>query len=339
MQLQHDLPHLRLLQQEGGELLGEDVVGGHRVPGLGAPLILGVAGRRDLAEVALRHVADLVVVVEDHPAMAGDAKVLEQHVPREDVGSRQLLDGVAVLLQREPGLLLVRLVQIEVERDHLALGVEVLDHQLVVGDGEGRRRHRFELGKELGRDAIQRKLEVGELLGIGHAANPIVLFDQPILLFDLLVAHLLGRGELVLDHLEHHIVGGEGKHAHHHPLDAGRDDELIPTLRQMVAVVAIELGLAVLLAADGVVDLVIGLVGHDLAQEGDKQRRHGGIDHKVGAGEAKDDGGEIRLEDDGIHIDALASAEQGQDKGEDLILYPDQPHQIGPLVAVEHLFQ
>ncbi len=107
----------------------------------------------------------------------------------------------------------------------------------------------------------------------------------------------------------------------------------------MVAVVAIELGLAVLLAADGVVDLVIGLVGHDLAQEGDKQRRFAGINHKVGAGEAKHDGGEIRLKDDGVDIDAMAGAEQGQDKGEDLIPGPDQPHQIGPLVAVEHLFE
>lgn len=103
--------------------------------------------------------------------------------------------------------------------------------------------------------------------------------------------------------------------------------------------VAVELGLAVLLAADGVVDLVIRLVGHDLAQESDKQLRFAGIDHKVGADEAKHDGGEIRLEDDGVYIDAVAGAEQVQDKGEDLILDPDQPHQIGPLVAVEHLFQ
>ncbi len=190
--------------------------------------------------------------------------------------------------------------------------------------------HRFELGKELGRDAVQRKLEVGELLGIGHPANPIVLFYQPVFRLHLLVAHILGGCELVFYHLEHHIVGGEGEHAHHHPLDAGGDDELIPTLGQMVAVVAIELGLAVLLAADGVVDLVIGLVGHDLAQEGDKQRRFAGIDHKVGAGETKDDGGEIRLEDNCIYIDAVAGAEQGQDKREHLISGTDQPHQIGP---------
>ena len=100
MHLHHDRPHLGLLQQEGGELLGEDVVRGHRIPGLGAPLVLGIARRRDLAEVALRHVADLVVVVEHHPTVAGHAEVLEQHVAGEDVGRRQLLDGVAVLLQR-----------------------------------------------------------------------------------------------------------------------------------------------------------------------------------------------------------------------------------------------
>ncbi len=339
MQLQHDLAHLRLLQQEGGELLGEDVVGGHRIPGLGAPLVLGVARWRDLAEVALRHIADLVVVVEHHPAVAGDAEVLEQHVPREDVGCRQLLDGVAVLLQREPGLLLVRLVQIEVERDHLALGVEVLDHQLVGGDGERRGGHLLELGQQLRRDAIEGKLEVGELLGIGHSPHPVVLLYQPVLRLHLLVAHVLGGGELVFYHLEHHVVGGESEHAHHHSLDARRDDELLAALGQMVLIVAVELCLAVLLAADGVVDLVVRLVGHDLAQEGDEQCRHRGIDHEIGAGEAKHDGGEIRLEDDGIHIDALAGAEQGQDEGKDLLPCPDQPHQIGPLVAVEDLSQ
>ena len=80
-------------------------------------------------------------------------------------------------------------------------------------------------------------------------------------------------------------------------------------------------------------------MGHDLAQKHHKQRRHRGVDHKVGAGETKHDGGQLRLEDDGIHVDALAGAEQGQDKGEDLPLHPNKPHQIGPLVAVEHLFQ
>ncbi|MNS25618.1 hypothetical protein D3C72_575160 [compost metagenome] len=339
MHLHHDLPHLGLLQQEGGELLGEDVVRGHRIPGLGAPLVLRVAWRRDLAEVALRHVADLVVVIEHHPAVAGHAEVLEQHVAGEDVGRRQLADGVAVLLQGEPGLLLVRLIQIEVQRDHLALCVEVLDHQLVGGDGERRGGHRLELGQQFGGDAVQRKLEVGELLGVGHAAHPVVLFHQPVFRLHLLVAHILGRGELVLDHLEHHIVGGEGEHAHHHPLDAGGDDELLPALGQVLLVVAIELGLAVLLAADGVVDLVVRLAGHDLAQEQHEQGRHRGIDHEVGAGEAEYDGGQFRLEDDGVHIDALAGAEQRQDEGMHLAFHPNEPHQIGPLVAVEHLLE
>ena len=215
----------------------------------------------------------------------------------------------------------------------------MLDDQLVGGDGERRGGYRLELGQELGGDPLEGKLEVGELLGIGHAAHPIVLFHQPVFRLDLLVAHILGGGELVLDHLEHHVVGGEGEHAHHHPLDAGGDDELLPALGQVLLIVAIELGLAVFLAADGVVDLVIGLAGHDLAQEQHEQRRHRGIDHEVGAGEAECDGGELRLEDDGIHIDALAGAEQRQDEGVHLALYPDKPHQIGTLVAVEHLLE
>jgi hypothetical protein len=60
-----------------------------------------------VAEVGFGQETDLVVVVEHHPPVAGDAEVLQQHVAGEDVGRRQLLDRQAVILQRLAHLRLV----------------------------------------------------------------------------------------------------------------------------------------------------------------------------------------------------------------------------------------
>jgi len=67
---QEELAQARVAEQEGRELLGEDVVAQDAVPGLGCQLRLGVRRRRDAAEVDVAQVLDLVVVVEDDPAVS-----------------------------------------------------------------------------------------------------------------------------------------------------------------------------------------------------------------------------------------------------------------------------
>ena len=92
-----DLANRRVAEQERREGLGEDVLRADPVPDLARHLVFLVARLGHLAEGALGQVLDLVVVVEDDLAVAGDAEVLPQHVAGEDVGAHQVLDRVAVL--------------------------------------------------------------------------------------------------------------------------------------------------------------------------------------------------------------------------------------------------
>src|SRR5690606_42131802 len=48
----------------------------------------------------LGQVTDFVVVIEHHATVAGDAEVLQQHVAGKYVGSGQLLDRHAVVVER-----------------------------------------------------------------------------------------------------------------------------------------------------------------------------------------------------------------------------------------------
>ena len=131
---------LRLTEQEGAPLLGENVVSRHRVPRLAAHLHLLVGRGRDATEVAVGQVLDLVVVVEHHAPVAGHAKIFPQHVAGEDVRAGHLADGVAVLAHGLVDRLVAGGFQIQVERRHPALDVAVVDDDvvaLVVDDGRG----------------------------------------------------------------------------------------------------------------------------------------------------------------------------------------------------------
>ncbi|MNE81975.1 hypothetical protein D3C80_1786600 [compost metagenome] len=63
--------------------------------------------------------------------MAGNAKVLQQHVAGEDVGRRQLFDRQPVVLQRFAHLGGVGVLQIQVQRGHPALGPAVADQHRI----------------------------------------------------------------------------------------------------------------------------------------------------------------------------------------------------------------
>ena len=91
-----DLAQHRRGQEEGGEFFREDVVPGHRIPDLARHFGLEIRRRRDRPEIAVGHVFDFVVVVEDDAAVAGHAEVLPQHVAGEDVGLGEFADGAAV---------------------------------------------------------------------------------------------------------------------------------------------------------------------------------------------------------------------------------------------------
>ena len=134
-----------------------------------------------MAEVGFGEKADFVVVVEHHAAVAGDAKVLQQHVAGEDIRRRQLLDRQAVILQCFAHLGGVGVVEVEVERGHASLGPAVADEHGVALHFDGTGGDFQQLGQALGLELAQGEAEVGELLGVGHAPYPVDAFHQAVL--------------------------------------------------------------------------------------------------------------------------------------------------------------
>jgi len=81
-------------------LLREYVARSVMKPRLGAGFLLIGTGLRQVAKVAVGHEADLIVVVEDHAPMVGDAEILEQQIAREDVAGGEVAKRVAVVEDR-----------------------------------------------------------------------------------------------------------------------------------------------------------------------------------------------------------------------------------------------
>jgi hypothetical protein len=73
-------------------------------PCLAAHLIFRIGCLGQVAKAAVRDLAELVVVVEDHAAVAGDAEILEQQVAREDVGVGEVADALSIVERRAFGI-------------------------------------------------------------------------------------------------------------------------------------------------------------------------------------------------------------------------------------------
>ncbi len=78
-----------------------------------------------MAEIHFGQKADLVIVVEHHPTMAGDTEVLQQHVARKDIRRRQLFDRQPVIFQHLAHLLVAGMLKVEIQGRHAALGPAV----------------------------------------------------------------------------------------------------------------------------------------------------------------------------------------------------------------------
>ena len=328
--------HARRAEQEGLELLGEDVVPRHRVPDLPGHLHFRIGAGRDAPEVAVGEVLDLVVVVEHHVVVAGHAEVLPQHVAGEDVGAGQLADRVTVLDHGVLGLGLAGAVEVDVQRDHALLDVEVLDDHLVVLDLDLRRGHLLQLGEQRRVETVERQRDVRELQRVGHPADAVVLLDQQVLLHDRGAVDLLRRGDHVLDQLEDVRERREHEHVHHHPGDARGDHEVVARVVQVVVEVAVETGLALFLQADHRVEIARRLGRHHAAQEAHVGRRHFHVDQEVGPVEAEQHVDVRLLEQDGVEEEPPRLVLQHRDHERVLVVAVDHlADHVGRLVAVE----
>ena len=289
--------HRVIAQQKRGEGFGEHVFRPDGIPDLAAHLIFFVARCGHLSELAVGDVFDLVVVIKNHLAMACDAKIFPQHVTREDIGRHQILDGVTVLNHRALDLRLPsrflhadikRFLQVNVQRDHPPLDVDMFDDDLGVAITVAVRnlqlawRKLFNLGNQRVVKTRPRKSHFAVLLRVGHTAHTVVLLDQQILAFDDLARGVFLRRVIVLDDLEHIGKRGQVKHQHHHALDAGRDAKFVGAVPQMVQKIAVKKCFPLLGQAQRVVDFSPRHARHHAAQKHHIGRRNTHVNHEVG---------------------------------------------------------
>ncbi len=184
--------------------------------------------------------------------------------------------------------------QPDVQRRHAALNIHVAHDNFLAAIlaalvFDHRRRMQLQLAHQRIVEAREREGHVGVLQRIGHAPDAVVLLDQLVLGLDQLARGLLGRRVVVLDHLEHVRVRRQREHQHHQALDAGRADELVRGVLQVMQEVPVEQVLALLLQAQRGIDFSARLARHDVAQEGHVRRRDLHVDHEVRVREGEQD--------------------------------------------------
>ncbi|MNC39670.1 hypothetical protein D3C75_883400 [compost metagenome] len=175
-------------------------------------------------------------------------------------------------------------------------------------------------------------------LGIGHPPDAIVLFYQLVAGHHLRLRNLFLRRKFVFDHFEYPIKGRQRKHQHHHAFHARRNNKLLLRLRHKIQVFTVAFGFTMLLAADRHIQFGGGFTRQDLPQPLDHRRWQRGIDHKVGAGEAKHDAGFGLAGQAGINEQRarLAVVDRQQERVNP-VGHPQLTDQPGRLVTVEQL--
>ena len=136
---------------------------------------------------------------------------------------------------------------------------------------------------------IQHK--IFEFLGIGHASNAIVLFDQLVTGADVGRGHLFLRRKFVFDNFEDPIESGQSKHQHHHAAYPRCFDKLFIAAGQIQQIFTVAFGFRMLLTANRHIQLGGSFTGQDLTQPLDQCRRQRRVDHKVRAGKTKHNAG------------------------------------------------
>ena len=307
MVFEEDLPHVGFAQEEGGEFFGEHVAFVYGIPGFGGHFGFGGRRGRDFAEVAVGHVFDFVVVVENHAAEAGHAEVFVEHVAGEDVGRGQLFEGEAVVDDRRRFFFGSGLLHEEVERLQAVFDVGVADDDHVVGffdlaGGEGA--HFFEEGGVAARFGQR---DVGKFHGVGHAPDAVVFFHQQVFAADVFAVEVFVGAEGVFDDFENIGERGQGEDAHHQPFHAGRKDEFVIGVAQVLGKLAPEDVFALFVQAEQGVEIAVGAHGQHFAQKTHVAAGHGHVDEEIGAGEGEKHGNLFRVEKGGVDFQTASS--------------------------------
>ncbi len=201
---------------------------------------------------------------------------------------------------------------------------------------EARRRQRAQFFQDFVVEALERKGGVGKFEGVRHAADAVNLLDHHEFPLDRRAVHLLGTAEDVLDDLEDVGVGRQREHQHDHAADAGCHDELVFRVVQVIDEIAEEHRLALLAEAEHDIQLGVGLVGQDGAQELDVAGRHFHIDHEIGPRQRKEQADPPGIEEDGVKKELAAVVmDDGNREGVFGGAVDRLADDVGGLVAVE----
>ena len=319
------------------EGLRKHVVVGDVEPGLAAHLVFRMDRLRQVAEAAVGDLAKLVVVVEDHAAVARHAEILEQQVAGKDVGVGEVADALAVVEHRKFGRSVGGAAQVEVERRHAPL--DVADDRR-----SGRRRRRapcWPSRPQARREAPGRTAPCGKRRRLNSWASTrrparSCLKTSWYFAHHVLAQDVLRIREAVADDLEDDVEGGQ-REAHHDETALARQRARTgPRVCQMPQELAVALGLALLGAAEH---------GEQLARPAYAaawiQEQHGFADAleihvKVGAREAEHDADVVFGEHDRIDQHAAVGVLERDDERHEESAARDPPDNVGARHLVEH---
>ena len=271
------------MERNGSHCSGKHIARTAMKPGLRARFLLLGARARQVAKHAIGHQADLVVVVKNHAAVAGDAEILQQQIAGKHVARGQIAQRVAVIDDRRFGGGRFGLAQEQIERPQAPLDVAVLDDQILAFDPAALARLAQQLLGQSRHEAGARQPQALEFLRVDQAAGAVVPEHELIALDDVGAGGGLRRAEFVADDLEHQIVRRQGKDDHHQAALAGRMHETVDGFVQVPLQREVALGLALLGAAEHGVELIDGFARHEGTQQRDRGADHGQIHVKIGA--------------------------------------------------------
>jgi hypothetical protein len=187
----HRLDLRRRQTHELREAPRKHVVRADMEPRLGRHLLLVAGGLRPVAELAFADQAQLVVVVEHHPAVARDAEVLQQHVAGEDVVARQVLDGLAIVERGAARSLGHLFAQVQVERAQPPLHVAQVQHHVLAVLADALRTGVAQFFQQRRRKPRAREAQVAVRLRVEQAADAVQVEHQRVLAFHVFARHAL----------------------------------------------------------------------------------------------------------------------------------------------------
>ena len=232
--LHKHLPHIRLAQEKRAEFFGKHIAFVHRIPHLARHFIFGIRRGRNGAEIAVGHVFDFVVIVENHAAEAGHAEIFIEHVAGENIGRSQLFERIAVIDHRRRFFGRLGFLHKHIQRLEAVFHIHMLDNHPIVGFFHLAGRERAHFVQKFFVAARFGQSHVLKFQRIGHAPHAVVLFHQQVFLAHIFLIEIFIGAEFVFNHFENIRKRGQGKHAHHQPFHARREHKAVVRIFQML---------------------------------------------------------------------------------------------------------